>query len=223
MMNDIPRRFSYFNTFLTIGMALALLTGSGSRMAIAGEKGKTAEKAAETALKQGDQAIDGELVDSNGDKVQLSKLWEQGPLVVVWYRGGWCPLCQRHLSAIQQVLPEIKAAGGRVVAISPEVPKKSEATAKQNQLDYQVLSDQGNQLGHKYGVTFTLPTETATKYQEMFDLAAYNGDDSMQLPVPAAYVISPQGEITYAFVNADYRERAKPDDLLQAIKAAQAE
>ena len=183
---------------------------------------KTAEQAAETALKVGDKAVDGELVDGEGKKVKLSELWKGGPLVVIWYRGGWCPVCQKHLSGIQEALPAIKAAGGSVVAIAPELPENSKQTAKKNGLDFALLSDKGNALGKKYGVVFKLDPDTAQDYQRWFSLEKHNGDASMQLPVPVAYIINSEGIITFAYVNANYGERVNPDEVVKAMKSPKA-
>lgn len=204
-------------------LLLTLLSLAVANVGIAAEESeKTAEQAAETALKVGDKAIDGELVDSEGMKVKLSDLWQEGPLVVIWYRGGWCPICQKHLSGIQKVLPAIKAAGGQVVAITPELPEKAQQTAEKSGLEFTVLTDKGNELGKNYGVVFKLDPDTAQKYQQWFSLEEYNGDASMQLPVPVAYIINQQGEITFAFVNANYSERVRPTDVVQALESAAA-
>lgn len=179
---------------------------------------KTAEQAAGSALKVGDHAIDGVLVGGDGNQVMLSDLWKENPLVVIWYRGGWCPICMRHLNGIQQVLPQIKEAGAKIVAIAPELPEKSKQTAEKNGFDFQLLSDKGNSLGEKYGVVFKLDPSTAAKYQELFDLEKYNGDSSMRLPVPVAYVINQEGVITFAFVDANYQNRVPAADILTALK-----
>jgi peroxiredoxin len=199
---------------LIAGMALL-----GSSVTFAVEQtDKTAEQAAETSLKVGDKAIDGELVDGSGKKVKLSELWKDGPLVVVWYRGGWCPICMRHLSGIQEAMPAIKETGAKIVAIAPELPDMVKETAEENDFDFPVLSDKGNALGFKYGVVFKLDDDTARRYQEHFNLEKYNGDATMQLPVPVAYVINPEGVITYAYVNPNYRDRVKPADIVDAVR-----
>ncbi|QEG35196.1 peroxiredoxin-like family protein [Bythopirellula goksoeyrii] len=179
---------------------------------------KTAKEAARSALKVGDHAIDGELVDADGNKILLSDLWKKNPLVVIWYRGGWCPICMRHLSGIQEAMPEIEKAGAKIVAIAPEKPEMTKQTAENNGFDFLLLSDQGNELGEKYGVVFKLDPDTATRYQQMFDLAKYNGDSSMRLPVPVAYVINQEGVITFAYVEPDYKQRVKPEDIINALK-----
>ncbi len=179
---------------------------------------KTAELAAGTALKVGDQAIDGVLVDGDGNEVRLSELWKDGPLVVIWYRGGWCPICMRHLSGIQEALPQIRAAGAKIVAIAPELPEMSKRTAEKNSLEFLLLSDKGNALGEKYGVVFKLDPGTAKKYQQLFDLEKFNGDASMQLPIPVAYVINQEGNIIFAFVDADYRNRVSAEEIITALE-----
>ena len=179
--------------------------------------GLNAEQAVRGALQVGDAAVDGVLLDNAGNKVQLSDLWKEHPLVVVWYRGGWCPICMRHLSSIQAVLPELNAAGAKLVAIAPEQPEMASQTAAKNGFEFLLLSDPGNAVGEKYGIVFTLDPGTAQKYQKMFDLEKYNGDSSMKLPVPVAYVINQEGKITFAFVEPDYRQRVDPADLLEAL------
>ncbi|TWU25965.1 peroxiredoxin-like family protein [Bythopirellula polymerisocia] len=183
---------------------------------------KTAQQAAATALKVGDQAIDGVLIDGAGKEVQLSDLWKEGPLVVIWYRGGWCPICMRHLRGIQEAMPQIKEAGAKIVAIAPELPEMSKQTAEKNGFDFLLLSDKGNTLGEKYGIVFKLDPGTATRYQQLFDLEKFNGDASMELPVPVAYVINEKGVITFAYVEPDYRQRVKPGDIVDALKTTPA-
>lgn len=172
----------------------------------------------ERALNVGAAAVDGRLLDAEGDAVQLSDLWREQPLVLVWYRGGWCPFCNRHLAAIQKALPEIREAGALVAAITPELPDRAAATMADNELDYIVLSDRGNKLAHKYGVAFKLPDFVATRYQQGFDLHGYNGDNSDELPLAATYVIDTDGMIRYAFIDADYTRRADPKDIIAALE-----
>ena len=111
--------------------------------------------ATEKALKVGDRAPDFELPDATGKKVKLSDLKARGPVVVTWYRGGWCPYCNIALRGFHKSLPEIRAAGASLVAISPETPDNSMSTTEKNHLDYEVLSDKGNKVA--------TPTECLTR------------------------------------------------------------
>ena len=148
----------------------------------------------EAALKEGDEAIDGQLPDANGNLVKLSDLWAKGPVVAIWYRGGWCPYCNIQLVAMQEALPAIKAAGGTLVAITPETPDNSLTTTEKNKLEFVVLSDAGNQLARKYGLVFKLPEKVSPLYKQFIDLSKYNGDESDELPLAATYVIDKAGQ-----------------------------
>jgi peroxiredoxin len=173
---------------------------------------------AQSALNVADQAIDAELPDTLGKQVQLSTLWQQGPVVLMWYRGGWCPYCNLQLRAMQEALPAIQEAGGALVAITPELPDHALTTSEKNGLEYVVLSDVGNQLARQYGLVFQLPASISPIYKQMFDLAQYNGDDSKELPLAATYVIDTAGVIRYAFLDADYTKRAEPAAVIEVLE-----
>lgn len=174
--------------------------------------------AVDSAKQVGDKAPDFTLPDALGGDVTLSELLKEGPVVLVWYRGGWCPYCNIHLHALQQALPEFNKAGAELVAISPELPDNSISTKDKNNLAFHVLSDVQNKVGKVYNVVYTLPDFIAARYNKTFDLMKYNGDDSNELPLSAAYVIAQDGTITFAFLDADYRNRAEPADLLKAVQ-----
>jgi peroxiredoxin len=170
------------------------------------------------ALKVGDRAPDFELPDATGNKVKLLELLARGPVIVTWYRGGWCPYCNIALRGFHKRLPEIRSAGASLVAISPETPDNSLSTAEKNHLDFDVLSDRGNKVARAYGVAYKLPKVVADQFKGRLDLAKFNGDESGELPLGVTYVIDRDGIIRYAFVNADYRKRAEPSDVLAALR-----
>lgn len=167
----------------------------------------------------GDAAPGFTLPNAAGEQVSLASLLERGPVVVTWYRGGWCPYCNLTLRAYQDRLAEFEAAGATFVAISPETPDNSLSTSEKNELSFQVLSDVGNAVAREYGLVFKLPGDLAQVYQDFnIDLAAYNGDGSNELPLAATYVIQPDGTVAWAFLSADYRERAEPAEVLEAVR-----
>jgi peroxiredoxin len=170
------------------------------------------------ALRVGDRAPDFELPNAAGKEVKLSELIARGPVVLTWYRGGWCPYCNIALRGFHKSLPEIQAAGATLVALSPEMPDKSMSTAEKNHLDFEVLSDRGNKVAHAFGVAYRIPKVVADQFKGRLDLAKYNGDDSGELPLGATYVIDRDGVIRYAFVDADYRKRAEPSDVIAALR-----
>ena len=173
----------------------------------------------EKSLKVGDQAPDFELPNATGKTVRLSDLLQHGPVVVAFYRGGWCPYCNLELRALQKSLAEIEKLGAQLVAISPQTPDSSLSTQQKNELQFQVLSDKHNAVARQFGLVFTLPEEIRTIYKGFgHDLAARNGDDSFELPFPATYVIGQDRIIRFAFVNADYTKRAEPADILAVLR-----
>ncbi len=169
------------------------------------------------AKSEGDRAPAFALPNANGETVRLAELLERGPVVLVWYRGGWCPYCNIQLLGYRRALDEFTKRGATLVAISPQTPDNSLDTKEKNDLAFPVLSDVGNAVARQYGVVFTLPSEVASIYREKFDLRAYNGDDSNTLPLAATYVIDTEGTIRYAFLDPDYRKRAEPADVLAAL------
>ena len=170
------------------------------------------------AKKVGEQAVDFELKNAVGDLVRLGDYLEKGPVILTWYRGGWCPYCNLTLRHLQGTLPGFKAEGASLLALTPELPDKSLSTVQKHELAFEVLSDVGNKIARQYGIVFTLTPDVAEIYQQSFDIVEYNGDDSQELPLAATYVINTKGKIVYAFLDADYRNRAEPSDILDALK-----
>ena len=174
---------------------------------------------ARTMLKVGDRAPPFALPDAKGGIVDLGTLLKKGPVIVTFYRGGWCPYCNLELRAFQEVLPQIRAAGASLVAISPEKPDDTLSTAEKNALAFEVLSDVGQKVGRAFGVVYDFTDELRSAYQGFGrDIPAYNGAaGEWALPVPATYVIAGDGSIVYACTDADYRDRADPNDVLAVL------
>ena len=167
-------------------------------------------------------APDFRLPDVKGDLVSLTDLLRHGPIVVTFYRGGWCPYCNIQLRAYQAALPQITALGARLVAISPQLPEQSLSTAQADELTFYVLSDVGNQAARRFGLVYALPEELrAALRSNNKALPGINGDESWELPVPATYVIAQDGRITLAYVEVDYRKRLGPEAILDALRSLQ--
>ena len=170
------------------------------------------------ALQVGARAPDLTLPDALGQPVRLSSLWQRGPLVLVFYRGGWCPYCNLELRAWQQQLGALKSLDAQLVAVSPQTPDNSLSTAEKNALAFPVLSDSALQAATAFGVAFEMPPELVEVYSRGGnDLPVLNGNGRWVLPVPATYVVDQNGSIAFAHIEADYRERAEPRDVLAAI------
>jgi peroxiredoxin len=170
------------------------------------------------AIKAGNRAPDFRLPDARGGRVRLRDLLTRGPVVVSFYRGGWCPYCNLELRALQNALPAIKLVGAELVAISPQRPDESLSTAEKNALAFPALSDVGSVTATAYGIAFDLAEELRPIYTRFgHALPDKNGDDSWVLPVPATYVIDTNGTVVLAFVDVDYRNRLEPTEIIAAL------
>jgi peroxiredoxin len=171
-----------------------------------------------SAKQVGEKAPNFTLNNALGQPVELSDYLKKGKVVLTWYRGGWCPYCNLTLHQLQEELPNFKANGATLIALTPELPDKSISTSEKHDLEFEVLSDIGNKIAKEYGIVFKLTDEVAGMYNESFDMNGYNGDESNELPLAATYIINEDGEIIYAFLNADYRNRAEPSTLTEFLK-----
>ena len=172
-----------------------------------------------TMLKVGDSAPAIMLGNAKGELVDVGTMLKKGPVIVTFYRGGWCPYCNLELKAFQEILPQIMAAGVSLVAISPERPDESLSTAEKNALSFEVLSDVGQKVGRAFGLVYEFTDELRTAYDGFgLDIPTRNGaPDEWALPVSATYVIGSDGVISYAYTDTDYRDRADPLDVLKLL------
>lgn len=177
----------------------------------------TRQNVVSNAKNNDDKAPDFSLTNATGKEVQLSDYLKKGPVVLTWYRGGWCPYCNMTLHYLQEQLQEIQLKGANLLALTPELPDKSMSTAEKHQLQFEVLSDVGNKVAKEYGIVFKLTDAVADHYQKAFDLHAYNGDELDELPLAATYLIDQEGTIVYTFLDAEYRNRAEAKDILAAL------
>lgn len=174
----------------------------------------------EASAAVGSRAPDFALPDATGASVALGELLGEGPVVLSFYRGGWCPYCNLELAALEGALGEIEECGARLVAVSPQLPDASLSTAEKLSLSFPVLSDVGNTVARAYGLTFRLPGELRELYASLGnDLAATNGDDRFELPVPATFVIGQDATIAWRFVDPDYTHRGDPAEILAALRS----
>jgi peroxiredoxin len=173
------------------------------------------------ALRESDLVPDIALPDASGRRVRLRDLWRTGPLVLVFYRGAWCPYCNLQLRAWQQQSDELQKYGATLVAISPQTPDYSTSTAQKNGLAFTVLSDSMLEAAEAFKIAFTLPPELIDLYGRLGnDLPVLNGNGQWTLPMTATYLIDTRGQIVYAHIDADYRERAEPRAVLARLKPA---
>ena len=174
----------------------------------------------EGAPKVGEKLKDFKLSGPLGEDRNLSQLRETGPVVVTFYRGGWCPYCNLELRAYQDVLQDIKDAGATLVAITPELPESSLTTSEKNELKFEVLSDVNSEYAKEIGLVYTLPEELRPIYESFgIELEKHNGKEQFDLPLAATFIVDVDGTITYSFVTADYTVRAEPSEIVKGLKS----
>jgi len=177
---------------------------------------------ANRALKAGDRAPSFELPDGDGMLWRSEDLLRNGSLAIVFFRGRWCAYCNAQLCALQEIHSKIAEAGASLVAVSPQTQKHSYMTRDMHKLRFPVLSDQVNQVARKFGLVYRLSPEMQAMYESiMTKLPGYNGDQSWELPLAATYVVQPDGKIFWSRVDADWRHRPEPEEILKVLHAEQ--
>jgi peroxiredoxin len=175
---------------------------------------------ADRALTVGAQAPRFNLPSATGQTLALDDLLNDGPVVLTFYRGAWCPYCNIALRSLQQHHEAITARGARLVAVSPQIPDESLTLTEKHDLAFDVLSDIGSDTAKQYGLAFDLPDDLAAVYDKLgFDLQRVNDGHPRTLPLPATYVIDRTGAIRWAFVDTDYTTRAEPADIIATLDA----
>jgi peroxiredoxin len=168
----------------------------------------------------GDMAPDFALPRAVGGTQRLTGLLAQGPVVLSFYRGGWCPFCNLEFRALQARLPEMRELGATLVGVSPETPDQSLSTREKQALEFEVLSDVGNRVARDYGLVMIVDEAVRPLYLQWgIDIPSANGDDSYELPLPATYVIDSAGYIRAAHVDRDYTRRMEPEDIVAALQS----
>ena len=176
-------------------------------------------------LKVGDYAPDFVLPNAYGEPRKLSTLLEQGHIVLSFYRGGWCPICNEQLYDYQQNLDKFKKRDANLVAISPEKPENANDTAVRHSLKYEVLSDYGNNIARMYDLIWRIPEDQHEGFSQWLKnehnktLAEFNGLEGYELPIPATFVIGRDGKIAYMYRDEDYKKRAPLDEILKALES----
>jgi peroxiredoxin len=172
-------------------------------------------------LKVGEKAPDFVLPNAFGKPVRLNDLLAQGPVVLTFYRGAWCPYCNLQLRGLNKTLPYIEQEGARLVAITPQKPDKSLEQVQKDGYPFEVLSDLNDQVMKKYQLFFEVPSDLSEVYKQRLslDLAKYNGEGRYVLPVPATFVIDRSGTIKAAYADVDYRNRVEPTTIIAELRA----
>lgn len=174
----------------------------------------------ESSIKAGERMPDFDLPNVEGRFVSSHALLEHGPLVVSFFRGGWCPFCRTELTALQQAAPDIVARGASLVAITPDTGAALAAAKRENALGYEVLSDLDLGLGLQFGLVFRVPDAIRDLYRRLnIDLGARHGNAHgvWLLPIPATYIVDRTGMVRVATVDGDFRQRMEPAAIVRAL------
>lgn len=167
----------------------------------------------------GEKAVDFTLTNALGQDVVLFEELAKGPIVLVYYRGGWCPFCNMQLRAYQQMLPEIREIGAQLIAISPQKPDHSLSLKEKEGLEFQVLSDPNGLVTAKYNLLFDVPLGVKEIMEGVgLDLAEYNDTSKWILPVPATFMIDESATIRSAYVNPNFMQRQSPEEILRELR-----
>lgn len=170
-------------------------------------------------LAVGSHIPDVTVTDAAGKAVTLQSLHQDSPVVLVFFRGGWCPICTRHTQDLIKVYPQIKALGVNLVGISPDNPENSTANLTKNSIPFPILSDADVDAAKAFGLAFKVDAQTITKYKGFgIDLEKASGRDHHALPIPAVYIVDQQGKVVFAHSDANYRQRLDTKAILAAVK-----
>lgn len=169
----------------------------------------------------GDAAPEVTLRTDKDAAFDLHAALKQKPAVLIFYRGGWCPYCTKHLAALAGIEKDLADAGFQLLAISTDQPSKLREKPENGALGYQLLSDSRMIAAKAFGIAFQVPDELVAKYKSGFgiDLEAASGQTHHLLPHPAVYVVDQKGVIRFAHVNEDYKVRLEPEKVLEAARA----
>lgn len=176
------------------------------------------QKIDKNSLTIGDQAPDIDVLDTDGNAIKLYDLLKDGPVIINFFRGNWCPFCMAELADYQESIQQFHLPATQFLFISPQMQAYSAQLKSEKDFDLTLIADQGNEIARQFGLVFTLDENIREIYKKIgADLSAINGDDSFELPIPATYVVAPSGKITYAFVETNYMMRAEPREVLAMI------
>lgn len=165
------------------------------------------------------KAPDFTATDQNGEKIRLKDLLKKGKVVLLFYRGNWCPHCNRYLSRLEDSLSLIQEKGATVIAVTPELPEGISKTVEKTKAEFHVLHDEGLKIMKKYEVEYELPGNTVTRYRNSgIKLEEINGaKNGNYLPIPATYIIDKEGTITYRHFQTDYKKRPSVKEILEHL------
>jgi len=170
-------------------------------------------------LEVGEMAPKFSATNSKSETFRLDQALESGPAVLIFYRGYWCPICNQHLSQLQDSLKLIEAKGAQIIAVSPEKPEYLTKTEEKINAEFTILYDENYKIAKAYDVNF-LPNSAqllAINVATGGKLKKSHNNSEQNLPIPATYIINPNGEIVWKHFDPNYKNRASVKEILNAL------
>ncbi len=170
-------------------------------------------------IKVGDLSPTFSFTDANGESQSLSDALSKGSILLVFYRGEWCPYCTKYLSQLSEAEDLFSEKGILIMAVSAENGESLENMKVKSKSNFQFISDQGYELMTSFNVEYLVPTKMVEKLASNgIDLAESHGADEPMLPIPATFLIDQNGIIQYVHYDTDYKKRPDVNDILSAVK-----
>ncbi|MEI9947296.1 MAG: peroxiredoxin-like family protein [Chitinophagaceae bacterium] len=153
------------------------------------------------------------------NEINLKDIAKKGKVVLVFYRGQWCPYCNKYLARLEDSLKLIMEKGATVIAITPEKPESISKTIEKTKAEYSIIYDEALKIMKAYEVEYEVPANTLKRYQNTgIDLEENNGKNGNYLPIPATYIIDKEMNIIYRYFDADYKKRPSIKEILDNLK-----
>ena len=167
----------------------------------------------------GDKVKNFTATDADGNAFNLKDALKDGPVVLLFYRGQWCPVCNRHLSQLQEELEKIESTGAKVIAISPEKQENLQKTKSKTGAGFTLLYDKDYKISEDFDVAFVPKDQIIEAYNNRLgaDLENAHSDNSNRIPVPATFIINQKGKVVWRHFDRDYKERASAEEILEAL------
>ena len=225
-VRDVQSLMNILATTAQLGLgAVFLLGGIVAASAAETTAGQVASSAAEARpLSVGSVIPPVSLLTADNQPFALREAVAKQPTVLIFYRGGWCPFCNRHLADLQTIVGDLKALNYQILAVTPDAPDKLTGVTDADHLTYTLLSDPHGDALKGFGVAYRLDDATVGKYKDTYhlDLEKWAGNNAHLLPVPSVFVLDTKGTIRFVYSNADYKVRLAADKVLAAARAAKA-
>ncbi len=163
----------------------------------------------------GENIPDATLLTDEGKSFDLNKAVASKPTILIFYRGGWCPYCSKHLSGLMEIEPDLLKMGYQILAISTDSPENLKQTAMKEKLNYTLLSDADLQVSKQFGIAYQAPEN----YQSFLPKTTGGKDVDLLLPVPSVFILDKKGSILFEYINPNFKERISPTLLKAAAEA----